>query len=749
MNTQKATQELVKKDNLCRAYINGNCSYRFCRYVHKIPKEITNNTATIITTTTDEKNTKEFTFTPVKPPSPTMPNYRKRLLNGEQKHNNNNNNSVDFKSTIVCRDFKNGDCKFGDKCRYVHNNNLQPTSTPPIPILTSKQIYVGNIKAIITTGFKITNLVLETNNSMHLIIFNPPTSWYSKEIISNLIQVPILKFAILPNQFKLYFDNYKHLETAKQVISNIGICKKHNEVSCPNINCIVSQYLNKIQVVECCKSYFNEILIKPNAGSNLTLGSLESYLINNGINGYRKIKETGQGLKKHKFLIKFESDIQASKLILAGNIIPNAEISIVNEISINYKTQDLQHLGGVTLVEYVTSKYPRNYYKPPSLIMSNDKNVIQIQQGCNQSRLFVRRTIMELIEPTVLNYSRALLIHINKTIITTWIQDINVTIDVNVPFGKIIIRGLPNNRKKVETNIKEYFVKEKNLLVEEVIPLGASVCKSQIKKTIMHDQDLMTKLGVEFKILSDDVIITGPENKVLASLAIVTSIISKITEIFSQNKDIKNNNIITNSETCVFCMDTAIQQVALKSCKCVYCRECLKHLLTSTLTNYENKVDEIACLSCKVPLLLSDANILNQDELKVIYQAALNKYLVVNWNKYYKCPTADCDNYMEQSEQQLFYCSQCSMMYCKNCDTDYHGKVSHEGVSCDIFQKRKKDNKADEEWLKLHSKPCPNCAIAIEKNEGCNHMTCIRCRYEFCWKCSNPWNAACYRCTAE
>mmetsp|Transcript_15759 Transcript_15759/g.23689 ORF Transcript_15759/g.23689 Transcript_15759/m.23689 type:complete len:381 (-) Transcript_15759:110-1252(-) len=32
-------------------------------------------------------------------------------------------------------------------------------------------------------------------------------------------------------------------------------------------------------------------------------------------------------------------------------------------------------------------------------------------------------------------------------------------------------------------------------------------------------------------------------------------------------------------------------------------------------------------------------------------------------------------------------------------------------------------------------KRCPNCKFHIEKSMGCDHMTCSRCRHEFCWKC--------------
>lgn len=43
-----------------------------------------------------------------------------------------------------------------------------------------------------------------------------------------------------------------------------------------------------------------------------------------------------------------------------------------------------------------------------------------------------------------------------------------------------------------------------------------------------------------------------------------------------------------------------------------------------------------------------------------------------------------------------------------------------------------------EEWMIAHTKNCPNCTVPIEKNEGCNHMTCKHCRHEFFWDNLEP-----------
>ncbi|KAK7956663.1 uncharacterized protein PG986_005885 [Apiospora aurea] len=55
------------------------------------------------------------------------------------------------------------------------------------------------------------------------------------------------------------------------------------------------------------------------------------------------------------------------------------------------------------------------------------------------------------------------------------------------------------------------------------------------------------------------------------------------------------------------------------------------------------------------------------------------------------------------------------------------------------------------DWLAQNTKACPGqgCGVQVAKGEGCFHMTCSRCRFEFCWECLADWSGILVRVPAE
>ena len=91
-----------------------------------------------------------------------------------------------------------------------------------------------------------------------------------------------------------------------------------------------------------------------------------------------------------------------------------------------------------------------------------------------------------------------------------------------------------------------------------------------------------------------------------------------------------------------------------------------------------------------------------------------------------QCPKADCQYFLEKSPSTKYVKCKKGHEYCFECLRPPHGKSSCEELMEKDFLKWKK---------KRFLKKCPRCQIFTEKNEGCNHMTCSSCKYQWCWLC--------------
>lgn len=194
--------------------------------------------------------------------------------------------------------------------------------------------------------------------------------------------------------------------------------------------------------------------------------------------------------------------------------------------------------------------------------------------------------------------------------------------------------------------------------------------------------------------------------------------------------------------TCGICFDKfSFQRISSAACGHPYCKSCWKGYLTAS-------IDEgPGCLMLRCPEPTCDAAV-GQDMVDSLaskkHKEKYHKYLIrsyVEENRKIKwCPAPDCDFAVEfvigsESFDVSCHCSHC---FCWNCTED-----AHRPVDCDTVSKWILKNNAESEntnWILAYTKPCPKCNRAIEKNQGCMHMTCrAPCKHEFCWLCLGPW----------
>lgn len=93
--------------------------------------------------------------------------------------------------------------------------------------------------------------------------------------------------------------------------------------------------------------------------------------------------------------------------------------------------------------------------------------------------------------------------------------------------------------------------------------------------------------------------------------------------------------------------------------------------------------------------------------------------------------------------ERLAICEDCNFAFCKVCKASWHGEY----FTC--FPRSKfeltAEEKASEDYMKLHTQPCPTCDARAQKTHGCNHMICFKCDTHFCYLCgayldkSNPY----------
>ncbi|CAN9210505.1 unnamed protein product [Alternaria alternata] len=170
------------------------------------------------------------------------------------------------------------------------------------------------------------------------------------------------------------------------------------------------------------------------------------------------------------------------------------------------------------------------------------------------------------------------------------------------------------------------------------------------------------------------------------------------------------------------------------------CNLCIAKMLKTKVAERQLREAE---LSCPFP---ECGHLLDYTALQAIvskaafedYDKAVTKHALSMGESYVSClstacglhfSTQDCEN--NKHGKQLVACPYCDYEICLKCNRPWK---SHGKGSCDQAKK------AEEELCvnavrKMGAKPCPNCGMNIQKNGGCDHVTCGKCRHNFCWVC--------------
>eukprot|EP00826_Nyctotherus_ovalis_P014945 TRINITY_DN14209_c0_g1_i1.p1 TRINITY_DN14209_c0_g1~~TRINITY_DN14209_c0_g1_i1.p1 ORF type:complete len:405 (-),score=60.54 TRINITY_DN14209_c0_g1_i1:123-1337(-) len=177
------------------------------------------------------------------------------------------------------------------------------------------------------------------------------------------------------------------------------------------------------------------------------------------------------------------------------------------------------------------------------------------------------------------------------------------------------------------------------------------------------------------------------------------------------------------------------------ACGHVHCRKCMRMFL-------DVKIGDKAILDLKCPEEKCRQRF-NKKEIKALCTLPVyKKYLDFKLDhdislndKIRWCPNAKCGRYVVNTRGRSRVRCDCGMELCFKC-----GEKWHEG-NC-----AKHSDKLYKAWAV--GKPvqlCPKCKVRIEKDEGCPHMTCTNCDYEWCWICGlsysrGPFENAFFSC---
>ncbi|OLL22500.1 E3 ubiquitin-protein ligase dbl4 [Neolecta irregularis DAH-3] len=197
---------------------------------------------------------------------------------------------------------------------------------------------------------------------------------------------------------------------------------------------------------------------------------------------------------------------------------------------------------------------------------------------------------------------------------------------------------------------------------------------------------------------------------------------------------------------CDICCDDEDVDTYAMLCDHRFCVGCYSQYLTSKIRT-EGESQKIQCPGdkCRAAVDERTVRLLVDNSTYDRYITLLNRTYVdgnilLRW-----CPAPECEYAVECAigPKQLDHIVPTVVCTCRNRFCFGCGLPDHQPSICRLVKlwiKKCEDDSETANWISAHTKECPKCNSTIEKNGGCNHMTCRKCKNEFCWICMGSWS---------
>lgn len=221
--------------------------------------------------------------------------------------------------------------------------------------------------------------------------------------------------------------------------------------------------------------------------------------------------------------------------------------------------------------------------------------------------------------------------------------------------------------------------------------------------------------------------------------------VKKLSENQIKKQNNNNNDVTINIEPLIKCT-ICFQEISDEKsenyklpCGHLCCYNCWYEYIKGELL--KSLGTPLHCFSFKCTELLSEDFILSfidgETELIDKYEQLKIRIAIYESNDKKFCPHPNCSSYLEKKEGEDKYVKCMNgHEYCYVCLKPWHGIND-----CD--EEVDKDFQLWKEGKII--KQCPKCKFWTEKNEGCNHMTCAECKYQWCWLCEERYIEGHYR----